>query len=82
MLLSTKCQKMHKISSFFCNILFLCSSTFDAEHLIPRVKPRGTAFSHQLLTLLHSERPKLHRVLAVLNAIGLKHCELNEVVSQ
>ena len=24
------------------------------------------------LTLLHSERPKLHRVLAVLNATGLK----------
>ena len=24
------------------------------------------------LTLLHSERPKLHRVLAVLSAIGLK----------
>ena len=26
----------------------------------------------QLLTLLHSELPKLHRVLAVLDAIGLK----------
>ena len=26
----------------------------------------------QLLTLLHSERPKLHRVLADLSAIGLK----------
>ena len=24
------------------------------------------------LTLLHSERPKLHRVLAILSAIGLK----------
>ena len=26
-----------------------------------------------VLTLLHSERPKLHRVLAVLSAIGLTH---------
>ena len=26
----------------------------------------------QLLTLLHSEWPKLHRVLAILGAIGLK----------
>ena len=28
------------------------------------------------LTLLHSERPKLHRVLAVLNAIGLNNHEI------
>ena len=26
-----------------------------------------------LFTLLHSEWPKLHRVLAILSAIGLKH---------
>ena len=26
----------------------------------------------RILTLLHSEQPKLHRVLAVLNAIGLR----------
>ena len=26
----------------------------------------------QTLTLLHSEQPKLHRVLAVLSAVGLK----------
>ena len=26
------------------------------------------------LTLLHSERPKLHRILAVVSAIGLKTC--------
>ena len=29
----------------------------------------------KILTLLHSERPKLHRVLAILSAIGLKALE-------
>ena len=33
--------------------------------------------NHMLLTLLHSERPKLHRVLAILSAIGLK-CFCNQ----
>ena len=27
----------------------------------------------RFLTLLHSERPKLHRVLAILSAIGLRY---------
>ena len=30
----------------------------------------------RFLTLLHSEGPKLHRVLAILNAIGLMSCYL------
>ena len=29
--------------------------------------------SDETLTLLHSEQPKLHRVLAVLSAVGLRH---------
>ena len=29
--------------------------------------------SDETLTLLHSERPKLHRVLAFLSAVGLRH---------
>ena len=29
--------------------------------------------THTFLTLLHSERPKIHGVLAVLSAIGLKY---------
>ena len=32
--------------------------------------------AHIFLTLLHSERPKLHRVLAVLSALGLKSNKL------
>ena len=28
---------------------------------------------HSALTLLHSEWPKLHRVLAVLSALGIRH---------
>ena len=31
------------------------------------------------LTLMHSERPKLHRVLAILSAIGLNMSELQKV---
>ena len=32
----------------------------------------GNEQGNKLLTLLHTERPKLHRVLAVLRAIGLR----------
>ena len=32
----------------------------------------GTGVGHTSLTLLHSERPKLHTILAFLSAIGLK----------
>ena len=35
-----------------------------------------------MLTLLHSERPKLHRVLAVLSAIGLRTCLGFEALAQ
>ena len=38
------------------------SSTVDFIHFM---------YIH-VLTLLHSEQPKLHRVLAVLSAVGLK----------
>ena len=41
----------------------------------------GLFMNSKALTLLHSEQPKLHRVLAVLSAIGLKkgkkrHCSV------
>ena len=35
-------------------------------------------FSH--LTLLHSEQPKLHRVLAVLSAIGLRTLDAINII--
>ena len=47
------------------------------SHLVP-IKASGLIYfagkecEELLLTLLHSEWPKLHRVLAILNAIGLK----------
>ena len=35
----------------------------------------------QKVTLLHSEQPKLHRVLAVLRAIGLEQPKLHRVLA-
>ena len=35
--------------------------------------PKTCLEKNSFLTLLQSERPKLHRVLAVLSAIGLNH---------
>ena len=48
------------------------------------IKKPQTSYTHMesSLTLLHSEQPKLHRVLAVLSAIGLKETEKKETLSK
>ena len=54
-------------TQFCCpiNIFFLSTVRNQTPHDSFQVK--------EFLTLLHSEWPKLHRVLAILSAKGLKH---------
>ena len=54
----------HKIQcTCMCPVISLVLILY--EHCMYIMKP--------ILTLLHSERPKLHTILAFLSAIGLKH---------
>ena len=62
-------RKKHKATKLFC---FL-----KMAEILGKVTnyPKVVHYSSQIrltLTLLHSERPKFHRILAVLSAIGLK----------
>ena len=64
-----------EIMSVKCMDTSLCLSTIFIQgisfsDLLPR--PQNLCKWDLLLTLLHSEWPKLHRVLAILSAIGLK----------
>ena len=60
------CQNMSKMI-FYCHFMFGFSLSV-------------IKYGFQLLILLHSEQPKLHGVLAVLSAVGLKQ-DMNNVVS-
>ena len=46
---------------------------FRVAHLLGSVENSGMICCHLSLALLHSEWPKLHRVLAILSVIGLEY---------
>ena len=71
-----KLENIYKISSEHCNYLELCIIVYKKKK---KKKRTGSSVDLEMahykpshLTLLHSEWPKLCRVLAILSAIGLK----------
>ena len=46
----------------------------EETHLDSEIYDVGNILYYELLTLLHSERPKLYTILAFLRVIGLIHC--------
>ena len=55
---------------FFPTLVERDKTFMTSINLLP-LMPMHVSNRGKLLTLLHSERPKLHRVLAILSATGL-----------
>ena len=58
-----RCIGLFHIFSMLCNMLICCERKSPCFSILKQV--------FNCLTLLHSERPKLHAILAFLSAIGL-----------
>ena len=70
------CLNLQWTGQFWKNGLYQCSSKWIPLWNQARFK----AVKDESLTLLHSEWPKLHRVLAILSAVGLICCTEDKVV--
>ena len=69
------CQRVIEVSHgirFYAKSIYVTKMLEELFHIIAFV----------VLTLLHSERPKFYRILAVLSAIGLKSLKCQGLAQQ